>query len=109
MSFVKNCEKPISINTPEKYAYQCPDININSELEVIAFIPRPGLEPCTIKDKEDIKEFEFKITKHTGKALSICFTTHFKSGKEKTYATTLSLTELVNRIFENHEANYFEY
>lgn len=108
MDYTEKCDKPIPIGT-QRYAYQCENISIEpvrNAVSIEGYIPsNKGKEPYPNIEAELIEKYEIKIERHTGNSISVSFVKRYKDKTQTEYLTTISFSELVNRIFKGFPAN----
>lgn len=111
-TYTEELEPPIPIGR-QKYAYQCENFVIeplSGSANIIAWPPRGGgKEPYPNPEGDKIKTYHLKIERFTSNSMTIDLIKKFKDGSEIHYQTTVSFSDLANRLFTGSPANVFSH
>ena len=111
-SYVKVCHRPITIGI-QKFVYQCEPIVFSAahgETIIRGFIPsNKGKELYPSQEADRIKHYELKIRSFTGDVIELHFTKVFKDKSQEEYLTTVSFSDMVNRLFAGNPANIWKH
>lgn len=112
MDYTDKCPKPIPIGL-QKFAYQCEPITmepIHGAISIRGYKPSPaGKEPYPNEEKDKVAYYDLKIERFTGNAITLSLIKSFIDGSEEIFLTTVSFSDLANRLFENNPANNWKH
>jgi len=108
--YQEKCHKPIPIGKQE-YAYQfetvCLD-PIQDELNIRGWKPqRRGKYPYPNSEIDKVKHYDLRISRSGDNKVDIYFVKKFKDQSEEVFTTTISFSDMVNRLFEGHPTNHW--
>ena len=110
-NYQEKCGKPIPIGKQE-FAYQCENVALDpvaGAIVITGWIPsKRGAKPYPNEEQADIEHYQVKLSRFTQNAIEVQFCKRMKDGSEVLYLTTLSFSDVVNRLFEDHPAVVYD-